>query len=263
MSAQLRRVSTVRDAYVEQWGSLQTWCQQLSDEEWSLPSVLGGWQVAHLVVHLALVADSVAAAAVVPSQEKALTVAAYVARYREVADHIDARTRERGASSRSDVLADLGRTGHRAMVALSTAGLRDDPVVAARRGPIRWSDFMVTRCIELAVHTDDLARSVPEDRRPGLGQGCLKVATRALAEVLAERAPGRSVEVRVPPLAAVQCVAGPRHTRGTPAAVVQLDPVSFLQLAAGRLDWASAVGAGKIRASGQRADLSEWLPLLS
>jgi hypothetical protein len=96
-----------------------------------------------------------------------------------------------------------------------------------------------------------------------LQPACLKVATRALMQVLAKRAPGRSVEVRVPPVAAVQCVAGPRHTRGTPAAVVELDQVSFLRLASGRLDWSSAADGGLIKASGQRTDLSAWLPLLS
>ncbi len=78
---------------------------------------------------------------------------------------------------------------------------------------------------------------------------------------LAQRAPGRSVEVRVPPYAAVQVIAGPTHRRGTPSAVVETDPVTWLDLAAGRLTWAEAVAAGRVRASGERSDLSAWLPL--
>jgi hypothetical protein len=90
----------------------------------------------------------------------------------------------------------------------------------------------------------------------------LALAVRHLLGVLAERAPGRSVEVRIPPVAAVQCVEGPRHTRGTPPNVIETDPVTFVRLATGRLRWADAVAEGKVRASGARADLSEWLPIL-
>jgi hypothetical protein len=79
--------------------------------------------------------------------------------------------------------------------------------------------------------------------------------------VLADLVPGRAVEVRVPPYAAVQCVAGPRHTRGTPPNVVEMDAVTWVSLAAGRLAWAQAVADGRIRASGPRADISGCLPL--
>jgi len=92
-------------------------------------------------------------------------------------------------------------------------------------------------------------------------RAALRAAVRYSLGLLAELAPGRTVEVRVPPFAAVQCVPGPRHTRGTPPNVVETDPVTWLDLAAGRLDWAAAVAAGRLRASGQRADLSGYLPL--
>ena len=87
-------------------------------------------------------------------------------------------------------------------------------------------------------------------------------AVRYLLGLLTERAPGRSVEVRVPPVAAIQCVSGPRHTRGTPPNVIETDPVTFVRLATGRQSWSDAVTVGAIRASGARADLSEWLPLV-
>jgi hypothetical protein len=80
--------------------------------------------------------------------------------------------------------------------------------------------------------------------------------------LLAERAPGASVEVRVPPYAAVQAVAGVRHTRGTPPAVVELDADTWIALATGALSWAAAQSDGRVRASGERADLSPLLPLL-
>ncbi|GAA3786124.1 sterol carrier family protein [Sphaerisporangium flaviroseum] len=88
-----------------------------------------------------------------------------------------------------------------------------------------------------------------------------RFAVRHLLDRLAASAPGRTVEVRVPPYAAVQCVAGPRHTRGTPPNVVETDPRTWLELATGRLTWDDAMNAGKISASGTRADLSDHLPL--
>jgi hypothetical protein len=89
----------------------------------------------------------------------------------------------------------------------------------------------------------------------------LRTAVRYLLDVLADRWPGRAVEVRIPPFAAVQCIEGPRHTRGTPPNVVETDALTWLALATGRLDWPSAVASGKLRASGPRADISACLPL--
>lgn len=86
-------------------------------------------------------------------------------------------------------------------------------------------------------------------------------AVRVSLRELAKRAPGATVEVRVPPFAAVQCVAGPRHTRGTPSNVIETDPRTWLQLATGRLTWTQALAEGRATASGQRADLSPYLPL--
>lgn len=79
--------------------------------------------------------------------------------------------------------------------------------------------------------------------------------------VLKERAPGRSVEVRVPPYAAVQVIGGGTHTRGTPRAVVETDADTWLALASGELTWSDAVATGRVRASGERADLAPYLPL--
>ncbi len=79
--------------------------------------------------------------------------------------------------------------------------------------------------------------------------------------LLAAKAPGYSVEVRVPPYGAVQAVEGGRHTRGTPRAVVETDPDTWLAVAAGELSWIEAIESGRIRASGERTDLSGYLPL--
>jgi hypothetical protein len=89
----------------------------------------------------------------------------------------------------------------------------------------------------------------------------LRPAVRHLLDLLADGVPGRAVEVRVPPYGAVQCVPGPRHTRGTPPSVVETDPGTWVGLATGRLGWAEADAAGRIAASGARADLSAYLPV--
>ena len=89
----------------------------------------------------------------------------------------------------------------------------------------------------------------------------LKGAVRFLLDRLVSVAPGRSVEVRVPPYGAVQCVEGPRHTRGTPPNVVEMDASTWIGLATGRIGWAEAVDTGAVWASGARADLTDYLPL--
>ena len=87
-------------------------------------------------------------------------------------------------------------------------------------------------------------------------------AVRYLLQLLATEAPGTTVEVRVPPHGAVQCIEGPNHTRGTPPNVVETDAATWLALATGTLAWADAVGSGRVSASGQRADLSAQLPVV-
>lgn len=86
-------------------------------------------------------------------------------------------------------------------------------------------------------------------------------AVRYTLEELATIAPGRTVEVRVPPFAAVQCIEGPVHTRGTPPNVIETDAETWLRLATGDLTWSEALDAGRVRASGQRAHLDGLLPL--
>ena len=89
----------------------------------------------------------------------------------------------------------------------------------------------------------------------------LAAAVRYLLQLLAEKAPGGAVEVRVPPFGAVQVIEGPRHTRGTPPNVVETDPATWIALATGQEEWADAAAAGRIVASGIRADLTDVLPL--
>ena len=89
----------------------------------------------------------------------------------------------------------------------------------------------------------------------------LGAAVKTSARWLAQQVPGRSVELRVPPHVAVQLVPGPRHTRGTPPNVVETDAATWLRLATGELTWDAALAQGAVTASGNRADLSTYLPL--
>lgn len=92
-------------------------------------------------------------------------------------------------------------------------------------------------------------------------RGELATAVRYLLQLLVEKAPGNSVEVRVPPFGAVQVVEGPRHTRGTPPNVIETDAATWIALATGQAAWADAVTSGTVRASGVRANLDGLLPL--
>lgn len=107
----------------------------------------------------------------------------------------------------------------------------------------------------ISAVTEDLAAGRTPD------PAVLAAAVRALLRALVAAAPGRSVEVRVPPYGAVQCVEGPRHTRGTPPNVIETDPLTWVSVATGRLGWAEAVAAGRVGLSGDRADLARYLPL--
>jgi hypothetical protein len=114
-----------------------------------------------------------------------------------------------------------------------------------------------------------LRPAAPEVVEPALGRfragessaDDLRVLVKHLLARLVEAAPGRAVEIRVPPYAVAQAVGGTTHTRGTPPAVVETDAETWIRLALGELSWAEAATSGALVASGERSDLSEWLPL--
>jgi len=101
----------------------------------------------------------------------------------------------------------------------------------------------------------------PSDGPVPVPRSVIATAVRYSLEEVTARAPGNSVEVRVPPFGVTQCVEGPRHTRGTPPNVIECDAATWLAMVTGQLSWADAVGAGRVAASGLRADLSALLPL--
>jgi hypothetical protein len=128
----------------------------------------------------------------------------------------------------------------------------------AAAGQPPYSGVITERALGLAC-----LAAVQAARQAGTApqRAALRGAVRYTLHQLADLAPGRSVEVRIPPYAAVQCVEGPRHTRGTPPNVIETDALTWLDLASGRLAWGTAMATGKVHASGLRADLSCYLPL--
>ena len=110
------------------------------------------------------------------------------------------------------------------------------------------------------MHADGIAELLGNWESADRAQ--IKEAVRSSVQELGQIAPGRSVELRVPPFIAVQVVEGPADRRGTPKAVIEMDPRTWLELVVGRLSWAEGVRLGRVRASGERADLTPYLPLV-
>jgi len=260
----VRSRATAAESLIEQSRALLAWLSELPDEAYSRPTVLAGWDVRMLIAHLVLIERGTVRVLRLPSQEKPLAPYAFVARYRSSVEAIASSTAETaGEHSGPQLVVAFGDAIEAASAALAGP---HPPVLQAPRGPFRTEDWIETRIVELVVHADDLSRTFPERAPVTLVRSALGRTMRSLAQMLADAHPGRSVEVRIPPYAAVQCGLGdpgPIHTRGTPPNVVETDALTFLRLATGRLPWAEAVRAGKVHASGLRADLSGALPVLS
>jgi uncharacterized protein (TIGR03083 family) len=232
----------------------------LPDDAFATPTRLGTWTVAELVAHLTANVAAVTRALAEPAPAEAETdLLGYLTAMRDYAPGVAQRATELAHGVSPETLRE------RLALAVSTAradldGAGDDRLVLVRLGAVRLSDFLVTRCVEGVVHGLDLraATGVPESP----DRTALTVVVRTFAALLAVAAPGRAVEIRVPGHVAVQCLPGPRHTRGTPGNVVEADPVPFVEVCAGRTTWYDAVARGAVRASGGRADLTPYVPLI-
>ncbi|MGC5345016.1 sterol carrier family protein [Streptomyces sp. DT171] len=252
-----------RAAVLAQFENVRAAVAALPPERLAGPTRLGEWSVRELAVHLTMVLDHVSRnlelpAPALPKPDVALLEWPFATAGK--AGPIAADT----VALAAELPESPGLDGWFAEVAerfrARVSEAPDDRLLSTRVGAMRLGDFLVTRAVELVVHTDDLndatGLDIPYDRQ------ALAICTRLLADALAEKAPGGSVEVRVPPFAVVQCVAGPKHTRGTPPNIVETDPLTWLRLATGRTEWARELAAAKVGASGERADLAQLLPLL-
>jgi hypothetical protein len=240
--------------------AVRAWLTALSPDERARPSCYPGLDVATLAGQLWRGEDEFGRSLNSPTSAAPMSLAQFVRAYRWAGSPGRGEAEPSDAGSDADPDATSGPPLSEALGAAHRLTL--PAVVVADVGPVRLSDYLAVRTIELVVVADDLTRSLPERDGVPTDRAALALAVRELVALIAERAPGRTVELRVPPFAAVQLVAGPRHTRGTPPNVVEIDPTTWVRLAAGRSNWAREVSAGRVRASGQRADLSAWLPIL-
>ncbi|MFE2059731.1 sterol carrier family protein [Streptomyces sp. NPDC056465] len=254
-------VTRTRTAVLAQFAHVRDSVRALTPEQLALPGP-GEWTVRELVAHMTMALEGVSRAMELPEPAggpkpgTALLEWPFstAGRARGIAD--GARELAAGHPCLS-ALYDATAARFEELVPVTAAG---DRLVSTPAGTMRLGDFLVTRTVELVVHTDDLHRAtgldIPYDRQ------ALAACTRLLADALADRAPGGSVEVRVPPFAVVQCIGGPKHTRGTPPNVVETDPLTWIRLATGRTGWAEALESAQVSASGERADLAPLLPLM-
>ena len=208
------------------------------------PTDCEGWTVAHLETHVAITARGLARIAGGVDGPASGSTREWAAKTPELAELADTMAKEEH----------LRLADHAEAAIASLQDAPGDRVVEQVTGRHTLRDAAMFRLIEAVVH--GLDAGIAPDRK------ALGAVTKELAQLLADRHPGHSVEVRVPPYAAVQCVEGPRHTRGTPPNVVETDPVSFLRLVTGRESWTALVADGRVRASGERSDLSGLVPLL-
>ncbi|MFJ9343514.1 sterol carrier family protein [Streptomyces sp. NPDC101733] len=249
----------IRAAVTTQFGHVAEAVRALTPQQLERPSGVGEWSVAELAAHLAWIADSLAGSLARPPGAVAeLSAVEWPFATGSLAGRISEAARETLTGAPLPELYD--RAAARMDGALAAhPGSR---VLDLWIGDMTLADFLVTRTVELVVHTDDLNRALPGLDVP-VDRQALAACTRLLADCLALKAPGGAVEVRIPPFAVVQCVEGPRHTRGTPPNVVETDPLTWLRLATGRTAWSEALDAARVRASGERADLAALLPLMS
>ncbi|MEV5147652.1 sterol carrier family protein [Streptomyces sp. NPDC052727] len=249
-----------RAAVFAQLGTVREALRGLEPRQLALPTRLGAWTVRDLVAHIGMAVTAVHRALELPAPARqTVTVVEWPFSTRPRAGAIDDFTRGLTAAH-----PDLG--AYLADVDQSLRALLDEHpgsrLLDTSAGALPLDDYLVTRALELVVHTDDLNAAVPGLEVP-YDRQALAATTRLLADALAVKAPGGSTEVRVPPYAVVQCVEGPRHTRGTPPNVVETDPLTWIRLATGRTAWADALAAAKVSASGERADIGGLLPVMA
>ncbi|MDQ2846861.1 MAG: maleylpyruvate isomerase N-terminal domain-containing protein [Actinomycetota bacterium] len=202
--------STADIVHAAQWAALRVWVDSVPPAARRQPSVLDGWTVDDLLSHLARSVDAIAALRPAGSdptaeptggeatgdQDPTLTIAEYLAGFSERAEETADTTKRAAAASAADRGGELDAAFAQAQRTLAALG-RSDPLVRAKGGTIRLSDFMETRIVELVVHAADLHRSLPDLLSPPLLPAAVDRVEAVLRQAFRERAgvPGDDTDV--------------------------------------------------------------------
>ena len=249
-------------ALFAQWQRIISAVEALQPEDWASPTRLGDWSVKELVAHLAGNPWWLTRCASELTNAKAKVDAqSYFDTYD--AGDVDRTAKNRAEESSPDYLIGMLRATTAEAIEL-IATMDPAQVICGGDAPITFADMTFTRVVEAVVHGLDLAAATGSfEQEPA----ALKVVARWCAQRLERTHKGRTIEVRIPPVAAVQIAGpqgdGPRHKRGTPPNTVETDPTTWIELATGRVTWSEAVAAHRVSASGRLADLDWALPVLA
>ena len=241
-SVSIVEMTAIEDVLRQEWLRLRRWVGDLDPASLSRPSVLAGWDVSQLVAHLGRAMDALAAVQPAAPGVSAQSLGEYLSRYADGAQDIEQGTRDLAQEIAEDPLHALDSRAHAAFAQVGVLReLGPDPVVLARRGPIRLSDMLVSRIVELVVHGDDLARSTGRPAVAGDGpidDRALHLVADALLEVVVDRG-GWDLEI--------------------------VDPLGWARLAAGRVPYDTDTLTTALQArhtSDSVPDLGTMLPLL-
>lgn len=260
-TVQARRARTALiSALTAQVGAVVAALRTLPENDFERPAVIEDWNVRTIVAHLVMVQNQLLEDLESPTSQRPVKLSSLGPGWRrrhtrELSEDLAAH--QTGAHLTHQMQAGLAEINARCAKTIP------DTVLAAGIDPLKVTDYLRLLAIDWAIHTDDLNRSLPQRPSIQVENQVLAAAVRTLAELLAQRHPGRSIEVRIPPYAAVQCgdPGDPSHTRGTPPNVVECPPLNFLRLATDRVEFAAELRAHHLTASGTRADLTDKLPL--
>lgn len=254
------RTARIADALMDQATLVVAWLQSLPYGEFARPSVVHGHTVKDLVEHNVYVLGDLTATLNQPSTSRPVPLATYLRHVRQ--RRLDIEHLHEGTDTPERLVTQLETAVDEVLRLLRRTSVPD--LVGYREDSVRTIDVLRVATLGTVRAADDLTLSVPTVPGPQLVPSALAESSRLLAEVLSTRFPGQSIEVRVPPHAAVQVSdgSGPTHTRGTPPSVVEMAPRTFLRLGTGRQTFQEAVDTHLVQASGAHCDLSEMLPII-
>lgn len=263
--------TSLAEMLLAQMQAVLQWLGPLTPQEFRHRNSADGWTVRHLIGHLLAAQDDLLAAISRPSTSRTLSLNHYLRRRRARTSHPHGHAAEVCGTDRDEVLVEhLAAVVGELRIALD---LLDATVVDEHRDPVRVVDLLRVELAHWVAHGEDLRDVLPHRGSVATPRRVMADAVRLFTDALAKEFPGRSIELRVPPFAAVQLGVphsgagsgpgqGPSHTRGTPPNVVEMNAQTLLRLAAGSGSWTGEKTAGNLSASGPHADLRTVWPLL-